>query len=298
MPEEGLAWLPKETLLTFDEITRLAKIMTQLGVRTIRLTGGEPLLRPRLPDLIRSLTALDIDDLSLTTNATSLERHAHALKDAGLRRVNVSLDSLDRHRFSAITRRDRLQEVLAGISMATAVGLTPVKVNCVVLNEVNDDEVVEFAAFARTTGCEVRFIEWMPLDADHGWRTQDVVPSKQILAQIDAVFPLVAKPGTGSEPSRNYQFVDGTPGGIGVIASVTEPFCDTCNRLRLSADGLLQTCLFASTSTDLRTPLRDGVSDDDLQILISEAVSQKKAGHGIGTPLFVRPSRSMSAIGG
>jgi len=297
MPEEGLDWLPADQLLSYDEIARIAGVLVGLGIESIRLTGGEPLMRPRLVDLVGRLTALGLDDLSLTTNGTTLARHAAPLAAAGLDRVNVSLDSLVSHRFAEITRRDALGKVLAGIDAAHAAGLTPVKVNCVIVAGTNDDEILDFAEFARRTGCDVRFIENMPLGAGDRWMADSVLSSAEVLARIDARHPLVGL-ARDAEPAASYRFADGSPGRVGVISSVTEPFCEQCDRLRLTSDGFLRTCLFAHSETDLRTPLRAGAGDDELEAIIREAVLAKGPGHAIGQQQFEQPVRLMSRIGG
>jgi GTP 3',8-cyclase len=298
MPLEGLAWLPKHELLTFEELTRVLAAFVRLGVRSLKVTGGEPLVRAELPTLIRMFREVGPDlDVSLTTNGVLLDRLAEPLAEAGVDRATISCDSLLRHRFAEMTRRDALDRVLAGMRAAEAAGLTPIKVNCVVIGGTNDEEVVDFAAWARETGYEVRFIEYMPLDAQHAWERQKVVPAARILAAIDASFPLQAE-GHANEPATTYRFADGAPGRIGVIPSVTEPFCDTCNRLRLTAEGMVRNCLFALEETDLRGPLRAGATDDDLEGLIREAVWSKWSGHRINHPDFVQPARSMSMIGG
>ncbi len=298
MPEEGLTWTPTEELLTFDEMERLVKIMHSLGVDTVRLTGGEPLLRRDLPDLIRRIKAIGIQHVAMTTNGTMLAKHAIALKEAGLDRVNVSLDSLDRHQFSAITRRDRLEKVLAGLDAAATAGLTPVKINCVIVKGVNDNEVIQFAQLARSTGFDIRFIEFLPLDADHQWTADNVVPSTEVVARIAAEFPLTAVVARGAAPARKFNFADGSPGSIGVISSISDPFCDSCDRIRLTADGQFRSCLFSVDELDLRVLLRDGSDDQAIVAALIGEVMGKQAGHGIGTSVFVRPSRSMSAIGG
>jgi cyclic pyranopterin phosphate synthase len=236
-------------------------------------------------------------DLSMTTNGVLLGRLAEALADAGLDRVTVSLDSLLRHRFEEMTRRDALDRVFAGIDAARAAGLEPIKINCVVIGGTNDEEVVDFATWSREHGHAVRFIEYMPLDAQHAWERAKVVPSARILEAIDAVYALVSE-GPDHEPATSYRFADGAPGGVGVIASVTEPFCDDCNRLRVTAEGEVRACLFALEETDLRGPMRDGASDDELTGLIRRTVWRKWSGHRINHPDFVQPERSMSAIGG
>jgi cyclic pyranopterin phosphate synthase len=298
MPAEGLAWLPKSEILTFEEITRLLRLFVRLGVRSVKITGGEPTVRADLPDLVRMLreAAPDID-LSMTTNGVLLDRLAEPLARAGLDRATISLDSLLRHRFEEMTRRDALDRVLAGIAAAVDAGLTPVKINCVVIGGTNDDEVVEFARWSRQHGHAVRFIEYMPLDAERAWERAKVVPSSRILAAIDAVFPLASE-GPDHEPATSYRFADGAPGGIGVIASVTEPFCESCNRLRITAEGEVRSCLFALQETDLRGPMRAGASDEELEALIRADVWGKWSGHRINHPDFVQPERSMSAIGG
>ena len=236
-------------------------------------------------------------DVSITTNGVLLDRLAAPLAQAGIDRATVSCDSLLRHRFAEMTRRDALEKVLAGLRAAEDAGLTPIKINCVVIGGTNDDEIVDFARWSRETGYEVRFIEYMPLDAEHAWERARVVPAARILDAIDAVYPL-AGDGDTSEPATTYRFADGSPGRIGVIPSVTEPFCDTCNRLRVTAEGQLRNCLFALAETDLREPLRSGANDDELVALIRQGVWSKWSGHRIDHPDFVQPARSMSMIGG
>ncbi len=255
-------------------------------------------MRAEFPKLVGMLREVDPDvDISMTTNGYLLDRLAKPLAEAGLDRVTISCDSLLRHRFEEMTRRDALDKVMAGMRAAEEAGLTPIKLNCVVIAGTNEGEVVDFARFARETGYEVRFIEYMPLDAEQHWERAKVVPSAEILEAIDKVFPLIAE-GDGVEPATSYRFADGAPGGIGVIASVTEPFCDTCNRLRLTAEGQLRACLFAMYETDLRTPMREGASDEELERLIRTNVWAKWEGHKINHPDFQRPDRSMSMIGG
>ena len=298
MPAEGLPWMARDEHLTFEEMARLVRIFVGLGVKEIKLTGGEPTARARLPDLVAQLRATHPHiGLSMTTNGFLLERLAGALADAGLDRVTVSCDSLMRHRFAEMTRRDALDRVLTGVRSAEAAGLGPIKINCVVIAGTNDDEVLDFARFARRSGHEVRFIEYMPLDAEHAWERAKVVPSAQILEAVRREFPL-AREGDGAEPSTTYRFADGAPGAVGFIASVTQPFCETCNRLRITADGQLRSCLFSINETDLRTPLRSGGSDGEIEGLIRANVTAKWAGHRINHPDFERPSRSMSMIGG
>jgi GTP 3',8-cyclase len=298
MPAEGVAWLPRSEILSFEELTRLLGIFVGLGVRSIKVTGGEPTVRADLPTLVRMFREVGPAlDISITTNGVLLDRLAQPLADAGVDRATVSCDSLMRHRFAEMTRRDALEKVLAGLKAAEAAGLTPIKINCVVIGGTNDDEVVEFAQWSRETGYQVRFIEYMPLDADHAWERAKVVPMAKVLERIDAVYPLAAG-AHGIEPAATYRFADGAPGGIGVIASVTEPFCDTCNRLRLTAEGMVRSCLFALEETELRGPMRDGASDRELEQLIRANVWGKWSGHRINHPDFVQPERSMSMIGG
>src|SRR5437588_4129792 len=299
MPEGDMAWLPREEILTFEELERVARVARDLGVTAVRLTGGEPLVRAHLPVLVGKLAALDFEDLSMTTNGLGLPHLARDLAGAGLRRVNISCDSLVPERFAAITRRDALAQVLEAMDAAEAAGLVPLKVNVVLMRGVNDDEVVDFAGFARATGRIVRFIEYMPLDADHHWQRPDVVPGEEILERVHAVWPLEPVPGNGIDPApaRRWRFSDGA-GEIGVITSVTEAFCGTCNRLRLTADGAIRNCLFAVQEWSARDLMRSGDSDDDLARLLRGAVWGKLPGHGINQPDFLRPARSMSMIGG
>jgi cyclic pyranopterin phosphate synthase len=298
MPAEGLAWLPKSEILTFEESTRLLGIFVGLGVRSIKVTGGEPTVRADLPTLVRMFREVGPQlDISITTNGVLLDRLAGPLADAGVDRATVSCDSLMRHRFAEMTRRDALDKVFAGLKAAEEAGLTPIKINTVVIGGTNDDELVEFARWSRETGYEVRFIEYMPLDAEHAWERAKVVPSARILETIAGTFPL-SPIGHANEPATSYGFADGAPGRIGVIASVTEPFCDTCNRLRLTAEGQVRACLFSLEETDLRGPMRDGASDEALAGLIRTTVWRKWSGHRINHADFVQPARSMSMIGG
>jgi cyclic pyranopterin phosphate synthase len=299
MPEEGVAWMPRSELLTFDEIERVARVAHELGVRSVRFTGGEPLLRAGLVDLVRRISAIGFDDLAMTTNAMTLTPLAPRLADAGLDRVNVSCDSLDPVRFTEIRRRGELATVLAAMDAAERAGLTPVKVNVVVTAGVNDDEIVDFARFARMTGRVVRFIEYMPLDAQHVWDRHHVVPGEEIVRRIAEVWPLEPASARGDDPAPadRYRFVDGA-GEIGIIASVTDAFCGGCNRLRLTADGAIRNCLFAADEWSARDLLRAGGTDDDLASLLRAAVWEKRAGHGVNEPGFVQPERPMSRIGG
>jgi cyclic pyranopterin phosphate synthase len=304
MPEEGLPWLPREDLLTYEELTRIASVaVAWFGIESVRITGGEPLVRAHVPRLVEMLAPLGVD-LSITTNGVLLPGLAGELARAGLHRVNVSLDSLRPDVFAALTRRDELDRVLCGIDAAIAAGLDPVKINAVVMRGVNDHEVVDLAAFGRDRGVGMRFIEFMPLDADGAWSRDQVVPASEILEAIDAVFPLERSLDESSpvelshiEPAELFRYADGG-GDVGVIASVTQPFCGSCDRVRLTAEGRFRTCLFAVDELDLRALVRSGATDDDLAVAIETAVAGKWAGHGIGQVTFVRPPRSMSQIGG
>jgi cyclic pyranopterin phosphate synthase len=299
MPAEGLPWIPAPELLTDDEIVRLITIaVTRLGVDQVRLTGGEPTLRPGLPGLVERIAALEPrPEISLTTNGLSLRRLAPALAAAGLDRVNVSLDTLRRDRFEQLTRRDRLHDVLRGLEAAAEAGLTPVKVNAVLMRGVNDDEAADLLDFALDAGYELRFIEQMPLDPQHVWDRSQMVTAEEIRADILRRHSLEAEPGRGSAPAETF-FVDGGPHRVGIIASVTAPFCANCDRVRLTADGQIRDCLFARTESDLRTPLRSGATDEEIAARWVIAMRGKRAGHGINDPSFLQPPRPMSAIGG
>jgi cyclic pyranopterin phosphate synthase len=299
MPEEGLAWLPKPELLTDDELVRLVGLATaRLGIRTVRLTGGEPLLRRGLPGLIARLTALPgPPELSITTNGIGLARSAAALREAGLRRVNVSLDTLRPERFTRITRRDRLPDVLLGLAAAQAAGLAPVKINAVPVRGVNDDEIADLAAFAVEHGYRLRFIESMPLDAQGAWDRSRMVSADEILERLGERFDLEPLPRQGNAPAEEWRVV-GTDAAIGVIASVTRPFCGGCDRVRLTADGQLRNCLFAATESDLRALLRSGADDDAVEAAWRASVAGKGPGHAINSADFRQPDRPMSAIGG
>ncbi len=300
MPEEGMVWLPREDLLSFEEITRIARVCVErYGFESVRLTGGEPTVRAHLPRLVEQIAGLGVE-VSLTTNGATLGLLAADLKAAGLHRVNVSLDSLQPERFAEITRRDSLHRVLDGIETAVDAGLTPVKINCVLVRGVNDDEVIDFAAFGRRPNVEVRFIEWMPLDGGGTWTGDQVVPASEIVDAINATWPIEVEGGGavgGTAPAESYRYLDGA-GTVGVIASVTRPFCGTCDRVRLTAEGQLRNCLFSVRETDLRAVLRSGGSDDDVAAAIEAEVGRKWAGHSIGQVHFIRPERSMSQIGG
>src|SRR5689334_6398299 len=285
MPLEGMAWLPREQLLSYEEITRFARVCLELGVEAIRLTGGEPTVRMDLPVLVRMLAALRPGlDLSLTTNGIKLAEMAPALRDAGLRRVNVSLDTLDAERFRAIARRDRLADVMRGLAAARAVGFAPIKINAVLMRGFNEDEAVPLARWAREHGYELRFIEWMPLDFQHTWSRERLVPAAEILAQLDAAFPLEPLAGEDpSAPASMYRYRDGG-GRVGVIASVTRPFCGHCDRIRLTADGQVRTCLFALKEYDFRKAMRGGADDAAIADLLRAAVWRKEPGHLINSP--------------
>jgi cyclic pyranopterin phosphate synthase len=296
MPEEGMQWLPRTDILSFEEIERLARLLVERhGIESIRLTGGEPTVRAHLPVLVEKLAALPVD-LALTTNGATLRLVAHDLAAAGLKRINISLDTFDRDRFMAITRRDELVKVLDGIDAALEAGLGPVKVNAVMMRGVNDDELLDFARFGRDKGVVVRFIEFMPLDADQNWTNDSVVTAAEIVERIGAVYPLDAMPAS-SAPAMRYRYADGG-GEIGIVASVTQAFCGTCDRVRLTAEGKFRNCLFGLEEYDVRALLRGGASDDEISTCIEQAVLAKWAGHQINQVHFIRPRKSMSQIGG
>ncbi len=301
MPAEGVPWLPGESMLSTAELVRVARVAVELGIRGIRLTGGEPLLRPDVVDVVAALAGLGPDgdrpEISLTTNALRLPALAGPLKDAGLSRVNVSLDTLDRARYQQLTRRDRLPQVIAGLAAAQAVGFAPIKLNAVAMRGVNDGEVVDLVRFALDHGYEMRFIEQMPLDAGHTWDRTQMVTQTEILEQLSSAFTLTEMDGRGTAPAQKW-LVDGGPGTVGVIASVTSPFCGSCDRLRLTADGQLRACLFAASETDVRTVLRSGGDDEAIAAALRACVAGKRAGHDIDDPSFLQPNRPMSAIGG
>src|SRR5438105_2581662 len=299
MPAEGLEWLERDELLTFEEIARLVRVLAAMGVDEIRLTGGEPLVRRDLPVLVRLLAeTAGVNDLSLTTNGVLLDRLAGPLVEAGLRRLNVSLDSLSHVRFAEITRRDALDRVLAGLEEAERYPeLRPIKVNCVAMRGFTEVEVPALAELARRKPYVVRFIEFMPLDADESWRGDDVLSGAEIRALIEERWPLEEIPAKASSTARRFRFADGA-GEIGFINPVSEPFCSSCDRIRLTADGQLRTCVFSAREWDLKTPMRDGASDEELTALLRFAVRHKELKHKINEPGFVRASRSMSQIGG
>jgi GTP 3',8-cyclase len=299
MPAEGLPWLNREEILTFEEIERLVGLLVPMGVRDVRLTGGEPLVRREFPRLVSMLAAIDgIDDLSLTTNGYLLERDAEALVAAGIGRVNVSIDSLQRDHFFQITRRDALPRVLAGLeAIARYPSVRPIKVNALAIRGFTENEVEPFVEFARSTAFQVRFIEFMPLDADHAWEPDRVLTGKELRRMIDAIHPIEELPREPSATARVFRFRDGQ-GEIGFVDPVSQPFCADCNRIRLTAEGKLRTCLFSLRETDLRGPMRAGAGDDELETIIRDAVWRKELKHRVNEPGFVQPARTMSAIGG
>jgi len=301
MPPEGLDWLPAPEVLTGDEIVRLITIGVEtLGIREVRFTGGEPLLRRDLADIIAATAALDPrPDISLTTNGIGLDRRAAGLKAAGLDRINVSLDTLRPEVFRKLTRRDRLDDVLAGLAAAATGGLTPVKVNAVLMRDLNHDEAPELLAYCLERGYELRFIEQMPLDAQHGWKRTEMVTSGEVLASLSAAFEISddIERSRGAAPAETF-LVNGGPARVGVIAAVTRPFCGACDRVRLTADGQIRNCLFARSESDLRSALRSGATDAEIADRWRAAVSSKLPGHGINDPAFLQPDRPMSAIGG
>jgi cyclic pyranopterin phosphate synthase len=305
MPADGLPWLERAEVLRFEEIARLVALFAGMGVHDLRLTGGEPLVRREFPRLVSMLSGIDgIQDLAITTNGFLLERDAAALiaagggERAGGLRFNVSIDSLQRDRFYALTRRDALDQVLRGLAcLARFPQAHPIKVNAVALRGFTEDEVPAFVKLARDSAYEVRFIEFMPLDADRAWTSDQVLTGAELHAMIDAVAPLEPLEREPSATARVYRFADGQ-GRVGFINPVSEPFCADCNRIRLTADGRLRTCLFSLNETDLRRPLREGADDDELERIIREAVWRKELKHHIGEPGFVQPDRTMSAIGG
>ena len=300
MPADGLPWLPKPELLTDEELVRTIGVAVGLGVTEVRFTGGEPLLRPGLVEIIRAVASLPHNPrMSLTTNGIGLQKTARALRDAGLDRVNVSLDTLDPKRFAALTRRDRHADVLAGLAAADAAGLRPVKVNTVLMRGVNDDEAVALLRWCLDRGYALRFIEQMPLDAQHGWDRSTMVTADEILAQLRTGFRLEPESSEvrGSAPAESWR-IDGGRGVVGVIGSVTRPFCAACDRVRLTADGQVRNCLFARGESDVRSVLRSGGDDEAVAAVFRSALWGKHAGHGIGEPDFEQPERPMSAIGG
>ena len=299
MPADGLPWLEREAILSFEEIERVVRLLARMGVTDLRLTGGEPLVRRDFPRLVSMLAGVPgIEDLSLTTNAYLLERDAEALVAAGITRVNVSIDSLQRDRFFQLTRRDSLPQVLAGLeAIGRHPSVRPIKVNAVALRGFTEEEALPFAEFARSTSYQVRFIEFMPLDGDHAWSQDQVLTGEEIRAIVDRVYPLEERPREPHATARVFRFKDGK-GELGFINPVSEPFCADCNRIRLTADGKLRTCLFSIHETDLRAALRGGASDDELERVVRDAVWRKELKHRVGEPGFRQPPRTMSAIGG
>ncbi|MGI8411487.1 MAG: GTP 3',8-cyclase MoaA [Solirubrobacteraceae bacterium] len=299
MPAEGLPWLERAAVLTFEEIARLVGLLASMGVHDVRLTGGEPLVRRGFPVLAEMLARTEgVEDLSVTTNGFLLERDAPALVRAGVNRFNVSVDSLQQDRFYELTRRDALPQVLRGLELlATFPEAYPIKVNAVGIRGFTEQEVLPFARLARSSPYEIRFIEFMPLDADRAWTPGQVLTGEEIRRAIETVYPLEPEPRPPSSTARVYRFADGQ-GKIGFINPVSEPFCGDCNRIRLTADGRLRTCLFSLNETDLRGPLRAGARDDELEQIIRDAVWRKELKHHVGEPGFIQPARSMSAIGG
>ncbi|HEY1597770.1 MAG TPA: GTP 3',8-cyclase MoaA [Thermoleophilaceae bacterium] len=299
MPADGLPWLERSEVLTFEEIERVVRVMVGVGIEDVRLTGGEPLVRREFPRLVSMLSVIEgLEDLSLTTNGYLLERDAAALVEAGINRVNVSIDSLARDRFFQITRRDSLAQVLRGLdALARHPEVHPIKVNAVAMRGFTEEEAIPFAEFARTTAFQVRFIEFMPLDADQAWTPDQVLTGEELRQIIHAAFPLEEQPREPSATARVFRFADGK-GEIGFINPVSEPFCSDCNRVRITAEGKLRTCLFSMHETDLRGPLRSGASDSELVEIIRDAVWRKELKHHVGERGFRQPSRTMSAIGG
>ncbi len=296
MPEEGLDWLKREELLTFEEIVRVTKILVEkYGIDSVRLTGGEPTLRANLSDLISMLSELPIE-IALTTNGITLEKNAHILRSAGLNRINISMDSLRAERFKEITLRDDMRKVISGIEASLEAGLSPVKINVVVMRGINDDEIVDFAKFGRDMGVIVRFIEFMPLDADENWSTSSVVTLKEIFSTINSVYPL-EEIERSNAPASGFRYLD-NKGEIGIVASVSQKFCATCDRIRITADGQFRNCLFSNEEFNLKEVLRSGKTDREICELLELAVLAKREGHGIGNVDFIRPARSMSQIGG
>lgn len=298
MPEEGMEWLPHEEVLTYEEIARVVRITTELGFASYHLTGGEPLLRKDIDRLIRMMLEIQPDmDLALTTNGVSLPQVAGRLYEAGLRRINISLDTLDEQKFFLITRRNVFRQVMEGIEAAARAGFSPIKINAVAVKGLTEAELPRFARWARETGYIVRFIEYMPLDADRSWERGRVLTAEEILEGLSAEGELELTGGHPSDPATRYRYKDGK-GEVGVIASVTRPFCQACNRLRLTAEGMVRTCLFSTVEHNLKTLLRGGASDEEIKVWLAGVVRTKTPGHLIGQKEFVQPARTMSAIGG
>ena len=298
MPFNFDKWLPSETLLTAPEIVKVIEIAVSQGIKEVRLTGGEPLLRPDIVEIVSRINALEnVPELSMTTNGVALAKVANELAKAGLKRINISLDTLQKDRFKLLSRRDGLDDVLRGIDAAIRAGLKPIKINSVLMPGINDDEAVEQVHWAMGLNLQLRFIEQMPLDAQHSWSRKSMITATQIKEKLSDKYVLKQLGDRGSDPAELYEIV-GTDQTVGIIASVTKPFCSACDRLRLTADGQLRNCLFSLEESDLRTPLRQNRSKEELTLQIQACVKAKKAGHGIGEPTFVQPPRPMSAIGG
>ncbi len=297
MPESGVDWISKAKHLTAEELHRVVGILCELGISEIRLTGGEPLLHPEILDIVKVLNKLPTKpEISMTTNATRLDKLAFDLKSAGLKRLNISLDTLNPNTFKELTRRDGFEETMAGISAAKLAGF-PIKINSVLMRNINDDEAILLLDWAIENNFELRFIEQMPLDAQHAWDKNLMITQQEIFEALSKKYKLVSLKNRGSDPAELFS-IEGTNIKVGIIASVSAPFCSNCDRLRLTSDGQLRNCLFASEESDLRIPLRNNATDDELRAIIKANVSQKKRGHGIGEPDFVQPIRPMSAIGG
>jgi cyclic pyranopterin phosphate synthase len=300
MPKEAMEWQPKSEILTFEEIVRLTRVFVSLGISRLRVTGGEPMVRRDVESLVSHIARIDgVEDLAMTTNAHFLRGRARGLKNAGLRRITVSLDSLDSERFTLLTGRNELAQVLDGIDAAIEAGLSPIKVNCVMIRGINDDQAVAFASFAREKGVSARFIEFMPLDNGKVWKREMVVPGEVIRKRIDSVFPLVPiEAHAVSETARRWGFADGAPGEVGFINPVTQPFCGHCSRIRLTADGMIRTCIFSTVEHNIKSLLRNDASDDQLRDFVIATVEKKEERHHINDPEFVQPLRTMSCIGG
>ncbi len=297
MPESGVDWISKAKHLTAEELNRVVGILCELGISEIRLTGGEPLLHPEILDIVKILNKLPTKpEISMTTNATRLDKLAFELKSAGLKRLNISLDTLNPNTFKELTRRDGFEETMAGISAAKLAGF-PIKINSVLMRNINDSEAILLLDWAIENNFELRFIEQMPLDAQHAWDKNLMITQQEIFEALSKKYKLVSLKNRGSDPAELFS-IEGTNIKVGIIASVSAPFCSNCDRLRLTSDGQLRNCLFASEESDLRIPLRNNATDDELRAIIKANVSQKKRGHGIGEPDFVQPIRPMSAIGG
>lgn len=301
MPAEGVEWMARANILTTDELVRTTEVAAALGIIEVRLTGGEPLLRPDVVDVVRRIAAIEGEEgpleVSMTTNALRLPKLAPRLKEAGLARVNISLDTLKSDTFSSLTRRDRMKDTFAGIDAAVEAGFRPLKFNAVAMRGVNEDELVDLVNFALSVEGEMRFIEQMPLDAGHIWSREKMVTGEEILERLSEAFELTEAPGRGAAPAEKF-LINGGPATVGVIRSVTRPFCGACDRVRLTADGQIRNCLFARTESDLLGVLRSGGSDDDIAELLHKSIAGKLPGHGINDPGFLQPDRPMSAIGG